>query len=329
MAEFGSIQNVDLGEVWPHELDFSRWLAENIEVLDEQVVFDIDPKSVRQEVSAWDGTLRVDLLCNATFPGSKEALPVVIENQLYAADGDHLSGLVQYIVAFEARGAVWIASDSSSGYMKVVEWLNDETGITAYLFTVEVIRVDDSKPVPRLVRRVGPDPILKREGGGRSTSPERSQRYRDWWARVLPVLARQCAEFGVWSNDLRPRAEEMRTEYLREDMPIGFYIRVMENGSRAGIWFSGNREWRAQSEHYFNCFSEMKDEFEQNFGQPLNWEERGVQRYIYWDNHDSYGYTGDDPTRQAKEAEAIAGAMRGLIAAMNRAMSGMEPYHDS
>ena len=123
-------------------------------------MFDIDPKSVRQEVSAWNGTLRVDLLCNATFPGSDEALPVVIENQLYAADGDHLSGLVQYIVAFEAQGAVWIASDSSSGYMKVVEWLNDETSITAYLFTLEVIRVDDSRPVPRLVRRVGPDPAV-------------------------------------------------------------------------------------------------------------------------------------------------------------------------
>lgn len=38
MADFGSVQNVDLSEVWPHELDFSRWLAENI-----------DPKSVRQK----------------------------------------------------------------------------------------------------------------------------------------------------------------------------------------------------------------------------------------------------------------------------------------
>ncbi len=91
------------------------------------------------------------------------------------------------------HGAVleWIAGVS------VVEWLNDETSITAYLFTVEVIRVDDSRPVPRLVRRIGPDPALTREGGGRSTSPERSQRYRDWWGRVLPVLARECAEFGI------------------------------------------------------------------------------------------------------------------------------------
>ena len=61
MADFGTVQNVDLSDVWPHELDFSRWLAENIDVLDQQIVFDIDPKSVRQEVTAWNGTLRVDL----------------------------------------------------------------------------------------------------------------------------------------------------------------------------------------------------------------------------------------------------------------------------
>ncbi len=62
----------------------------------------------------------------------------------------------------------------------------------------------------------------------------------------------------------------MRTEYMREDMPIGFYIRVMENESRAGIRFSGDKAWRLQSEYYFNCLSEIKDDFEQSFGQPLN-----------------------------------------------------------
>ena len=295
MDKFGSVQNVDLGEVWSHELDFSRWLAENISDLNEQVIFEIDPKSVQQEVFAWNGTLRVDLLCDAVMPGSDEPFPIVIENQLYAADGDHLSGLIQYIVAFGARGAVWIATEASSGYMRVVKWLNDETSITAYLFTVEVIRVDESRPVPRLVRRVGPDPALTREGGGRSTSPELSQKYRDWWGRVLPVLARECAEFGIWSNDLRPRAEEMRTEYPREDMPIGFYIRVMDKDSRAGVWFSGTGDWRPQSEYYFDRLVEMKDEFERSFGQPLKWEQRGAQRYIYWDNPDAYGYSGGNP----------------------------------
>ncbi len=326
--KFGRVQNVDIGEVWPHELDFSRWLAENITNLNEQVIFEIDPKSVQQEVSAWSGTLRVDLFCEATLPESDDPFPVVIENQIYPADSDHLSGLIQYIVAFGARGAVWVASDASPGYMRVVEWLNDETSITAYLFTIELISVDNSRPVARLVRRVGPDPVLTREGGGRSTNPKRSQRLRDWWGRILPALARECAEVGIWTDGLRPRAEDMRTEYLREDMPVGLYIRVMENGSRVGIWFSGNENWRPQSEYYFDQLTEIKDKFEDNFGQPLNWEKRGVQRYIYWDNPDSYGYAGDDTARQTKEAEAIAGAMKRLISATKMAMSGIKPYEN-
>ena len=103
----------------------------------------------------------------------------------------------------------------------------------------------------------------------------------------------------------------------------------MENDSRAGIWLSGSTDWRAHSEYYFDRLLEMKDDFEQSFGQPLNWEQRGVQRYIYWDNPDSFGFAGNDPVRQTREAEAIADAMKKLVTTLNAAMSGIEPYQDS
>ena len=35
--ELGEMQRVGLGTVWPRELDFSRWLAGHIDLLDEQV----------------------------------------------------------------------------------------------------------------------------------------------------------------------------------------------------------------------------------------------------------------------------------------------------
>ena len=38
---------------------------------------------------------------------------------------------------------------------------------------------------------------------------------------------------------------------------------------------------------------------------------------------------GDDPASQTREAEAIASAMKRLIAAVNTVMSGIEPYQDS
>ena len=418
--DFGSVQKIDPSEVC--EDCFSDWLAENIEVLGEQVMFDIDPESVEREVYTWDGALRVDLLCNATFPGSNESVPVVIENQMTNANDEHLSALIQYIVEFEAQGAVWIAAkadpsymrvmewlnnetsitaylftmeivceddehrvsqlvrrvgpDSAPltseggesnesvpvvienqmtddndrhlsrliqhiaefeaqsavwiaakadpGYMRVIEWLNNETSITAYLFTMEIVSEDGARPVPRLVPRVGPDSApLTREGGGLSES---DQRKIDWWKRVRRILARECEEFGLWSNNLRRWKEDTRSQSLREDMPVEFYISVYKGRSETGIYLS--KDW-GLSEYYFNRFSGMKNIFEQGFDQPLNWEHKRGHWYIYWDNPDSYGYAGDDPKRQAKEAKAIAGAMKKLIVAVNAAMSSIEPYHDS
>ena len=44
-------EDVALRTVWPIELDFSRWLARNIEILNDQLLWQIDPDSVTQEVS--------------------------------------------------------------------------------------------------------------------------------------------------------------------------------------------------------------------------------------------------------------------------------------
>lgn len=327
MVDFGDLQRVDIGEVWPHELDFSRWLAENIKDLNEEVIFNIDFKSVDQEVPTWNGALRVDLLCDATFPGSEELHPVVIENQIYPTDSSHLSGLIQYAVAFDALGAVWIATEASAGYIRVVEWLNEHPNITAYLFTIEVIKVDDSKPIARLVRRVGPDPALAHEGGGRSTNPEESRRRREWWKRVRKALARECAEeFGIWKDNLRSWAGDTRTEeYPLAGMPMEFYVSVWGCKSDVGIWLPRGDH----AGYYFDRLKDMKGEFEQNFGQPLKWEQYRGYRYIYWDDYDSYGYAGDDSKKQKQEADAIADAMKRFIKAVDAVASSIEPYGDS
>ncbi|MDE0600603.1 MAG: hypothetical protein OXI56_02270, partial [bacterium] len=105
LGELGEMRRVGLRTVWPHELDFSLWLRQNIDYLNEQVHWDLDPDSVRQEVSL--GGLRVDLLLEASAPDTGDRFPVVIENQLGPTDGSHLAGVMAYMVAFEARGVVW------------------------------------------------------------------------------------------------------------------------------------------------------------------------------------------------------------------------------
>ena len=171
-AELGEMQRVGLRTVWPHELDFSRWLTQNVDYLNEQVNWDLDPDSVCQEVIK--GALRVDLLLDATAPDTGDRFPVVIENQLGPTDGSHLAGVMTYMVAFEAQGVVWIAGDVRHEYVAVMEWLNDHTDIDAYLFKIETIRIDDSQPAPLLTRIVGPSTFSR--AGRRTANPGLKQK---------------------------------------------------------------------------------------------------------------------------------------------------------
>jgi RecB family endonuclease NucS len=74
------LQRVALREVWKHEaLDFTKWLEENIDVLND--VLDLSLSSAESEQSA--GAFSVDVLAE-----DEAGNPVVIENQLEASNHD-------------------------------------------------------------------------------------------------------------------------------------------------------------------------------------------------------------------------------------------------
>src|SRR3712207_4813229 len=76
------LTRVQLREVWPHEAgDFTTWLQENLDVLNEHL--DVDLQSAEREQSA--GAFSVDLV--AEDDGGRI---VIIENQLERTDHDHL-----------------------------------------------------------------------------------------------------------------------------------------------------------------------------------------------------------------------------------------------
>ena len=147
---------MDLRQLFPHELDFSRWLADNIQVLKDLVCFDIDQYTVSQEVTS--SSIRVDLMAQARWPNEDESFPVIIENQLGVTDASHCAGIRAYTAAFKARAAIWIAESVTQAYVDVVEWLNAESNLDAYLLVVECLnlKIDESRPYPFLTRLAGP-----------------------------------------------------------------------------------------------------------------------------------------------------------------------------
>jgi RecB family endonuclease NucS len=77
----GRIDRLALREVWAHEaLDFTTWLEQNIDALNEVLDFEIE--NVEREQSA--GAFSVDLV-GVDSAGRR----IVIENQLERSDHDH------------------------------------------------------------------------------------------------------------------------------------------------------------------------------------------------------------------------------------------------
>ena len=101
----GRIQRVGLRDVWRHEaLDFTKWLEENVDVLNEAT--DLQLSGVEREQAV--GAFSVDLIAE-----DEDGRPVVIENQLEKSNHDHLGKLLTYLVGIEARKAIWIVADPS------------------------------------------------------------------------------------------------------------------------------------------------------------------------------------------------------------------------
>ena len=99
----GKIKRVSLREVWKHEAkDFTTWLEENIDVLNE--VIDLELTSAEREKSV--GTFNVDLVAE-----DNSGKPVIIENQLEKSNHDHLGKVITYLTNLEATAAIWIGKD--------------------------------------------------------------------------------------------------------------------------------------------------------------------------------------------------------------------------
>jgi RecB family endonuclease NucS len=102
----GKLEPAELRELWRHEaLNFTSWLAENLDVLKEQLGFDLTV--VEQEKAV--GPFSADILAQDASGRS-----VIIENQLERTDHDHLGKLLTYLANLDAKIAIWISSDPRS-----------------------------------------------------------------------------------------------------------------------------------------------------------------------------------------------------------------------
>jgi hypothetical protein len=83
----------------------------------------IDLTLSNAEAEATAGDFSVDLVAEDES-GNK----VIIENQLEKSNHDHLGKLITYLVAIEARAAIWIVSEPRPEHVSAITWLNESSG---------------------------------------------------------------------------------------------------------------------------------------------------------------------------------------------------------
>lgn len=142
MVKIGRISKIDLRDAWKHEAeDFSRWLAENIDVLSDALGIALEVPTT--EAKVLDSLFSIDIVAE-----DHNGNAVVIENQLEKSDHKHLGQIITYVTNIEAKTAIWITKDPRPEHVNAINWLNQVTDKNFYLVALELIKIDDSRPAP-------------------------------------------------------------------------------------------------------------------------------------------------------------------------------------
>jgi hypothetical protein len=261
----GKIQRVKLREVWKHEAhDFTTWLEQNIDVLND--VIDLELMSAEREKSA--GAFSVDLVAE-----DNQGDPVVIENQLEKSNHDHLGKLVTYVAAIGAKAAIWIVSDPRPEHVTAIAWLNESNAVAFYLLKVEAIQIGESQPAPLLTLIVGPSEEAREAGETKKEMAERHILRKRFWSSLLG-LAREKTKLHA---AISPSSYNWITTGAGVRGLAYNYV-VVQRGASVELYIDRGKDAKEENKAIFDSLFEHRNEVEQAFGGPLEWERLDAKR---------------------------------------------------
>ena len=179
-------KHLNVRSKWPHEaLDFTPWLAENLDLLGEATGMSLEP--VRQEAPV--GPFFCDILAKESGSGS----PVVIENQLEWSDHSHLTQMLTYAAGLDARVGIWVAPEFRYEHAQTVHWLNQRTReeLRLHAVKVELVQIGGGLPKPRFRTVVSSERWDKGiTQPPAATMPVRAQQFDDYFRPLIAELRR-------------------------------------------------------------------------------------------------------------------------------------------
>lgn len=253
------ISRIALREVWKHEaLDFTKWLEENIDVLNGALGLEL--VNVEREQSA--GSFNADLVAE------ENGRVVVIENQLEKSDHDHLGKVLTYLTMMDAKLAIWIVAEPRPEHVKTIAWLNESSSASFYLIKVEAIKIGESAPAPLLTLITGPSEEVAQAGKAKKELAERNIARKKYWASLLE-LSKQKTKLhsnispGIYNWIGSPAG-----------LPSGLWLNyaIRKHDAQVELYIDQDKETGEGNLRIFNKLYENKDEIENRFGGPLEWE---------------------------------------------------------
>jgi hypothetical protein len=268
MPEFGTLRNLDLRQIWPHEASsFTPWLAEHIEALGEAVGLELELTGMEADV----GDFSLDLLAKDLGTSRN----VIIENQLTTTDHDHLGKLLTYASAFDAAAVIWVAQAIRDEHRQALEWLNQRTTEDTYFFgvVIEVFQIDNSKPAFNFKPVVFPNEWQK---GGRTTTAKapspRGEAYRQFFQALIDDL-REQHKFTT------ARVGQPQNWYAFSSGVSGVqYSASFAQGGRMRVEAYIDRGDLGLNKALFDNLLPERAEIDAAFGEPLEWERLDARR---------------------------------------------------
>lgn len=261
MTNLGTLKKItDLRSIWPHEaLNFTPWVAENVDLLADAVGLDITVDETESSV----GDFNVDIYASETGTDRK----IIIENQLEDTDHDHLGKLITYASGKGADVVIWVVKHAREEHKAAVEWLNNHTDdkIGFFLCEIKLFQIGDSQIAPTFTVVERPNDWTKEIRKTASANSTQQQRLEYWQA--FNDYAFTDANFSRIFNKRKPTTDHWM------DFSIGSsacHIAVSQIQKRKAVdvelYINDDKE-------LFKSLFAHKDEIEKNMEMELEWKE--------------------------------------------------------
>ena len=261
MTNLGTLKEItDLRSIWPHEaLNFTPWVAENVDLLADAVGLDITVDETESSV----GDFNVDIYASETGTDRK----IIIENQLEDTDHDHLGKLITYASGKGADVVIWVVKHAREEHKAAVEWLNNHTDdkIGFFLCEIKLFQIGDSQIAPAFTVVERPNDWTKEIRKTASANSTQQQRLEYWQA--FNDYAFSDANFSRIFNKRKPTTDHWM------DFSIGSsacHIAVSQIQKRKAVdvelYINDDKE-------LFKSLFAHKDDIEKNMEMELEWKE--------------------------------------------------------